>query len=155
MKYYPTYKDSNINWAMSIPATWKVQKIKYGLLFRQGGAWGTDPADNEFDCPCIRVADFDYAHLCVLDREYTVRNYSTAQIEKLTLSYVHIQWADNIPYYLSLTVDGHDYFTNKKAAKKAERKLSRREWRIAVISAIIGGMVGLIPWICTLIGGGQ
>ena len=59
--------------------------------------------------------------------------------------YVHIQWADNIPYYLSLTVDGHDYFTNKKAAKKAERKLSRREWRIAVISAIIGGMVGLIP----------
>ena len=69
--------------------------------------------------------------------------------------YVHIQWADNIPYYLSLTVDGHNYFTNKKDAKKAERKLSRREWRIAVISAIIGGMVGLIPWICTLIGGGQ
>lgn len=70
-------------------------------------------------------------------------------------SYVRIQWADNIPYYLALTVDGHNYFTNKKAAKKAERKLSRREWQIAVISAIIGGMVGLIPWICTLIGGGQ
>ena len=69
--------------------------------------------------------------------------------------YVKTRWADNIPYYLSLTVDGHNYFTNKKAAKKAERKLSRREWRIAVISAIIGGMVGLIPWICTLIGGGQ
>ena len=69
--------------------------------------------------------------------------------------YVKTQWADNVPYYLSLTVDGHNYFTNKKAAKKAERKLSRREWRIAVISAIIGGMVGLIPWICTLIGGGQ
>ena len=69
--------------------------------------------------------------------------------------YVHIQWADNIPYYLSLTVDGQNYFTNKKAAKKTERKLSRREWRIAVISSIIGGMVGLIPWICTLIGGGQ
>lgn len=69
--------------------------------------------------------------------------------------YVKTQWAGNIPYYLSLTVDGHNYFTNKKAAKKAERKLSRREWRIAVISAIIGSMVGLIPWICTLIGGGQ
>ena len=69
--------------------------------------------------------------------------------------YVKTQWADNIPYYLSLTVDGQNYFTNKKAAKKAEKKLSRREWRIAVISAIIGGMVGLIPWICTLIGGGQ
>ena len=35
--------------------------------------------------------------------------------------YVHIQWADNIPYYLSLTVDGQNYFTNKKAAKKAEK----------------------------------
>ena len=69
--------------------------------------------------------------------------------------YVKTQWADNIPYYLSLTVDGQNYFTNKKDAKKAERKLSRREWRIAVISAIIGGMVGLIPWIYTLIGGGQ
>lgn len=54
-----------------------------------------------------------------------------------------------VPVELSLRAD------NKKDAKKAERKLSRREWRIAVISAIIGGMVGLIPWICTLIGGGQ
>lgn len=69
--------------------------------------------------------------------------------------YVRIQWAENIPYHLSVTIDGQNYTANKKAAKKAERKLSRREWRIAVISAIIGGMVGLIPWICTLIGGGQ
>lgn len=69
--------------------------------------------------------------------------------------YIRIQWADNIPYYLTVTVDGQNYTANKKAAKKAERKLSRREWRIAVVSAIIGGIVGLIPWICTLIGGGQ
>lgn len=69
--------------------------------------------------------------------------------------YIKTQWADNIPYYLALTVDGHNYTANKKTAKKAERKLSRREWRIAVVSAIIGGIVGLIPWICTLIGGGQ
>ena len=59
--------------------------------------------------------------------------------------YVHIQWADNIPYYLSLTVDSQNYFTNKKAAKKAERKLSRRERRIAVISANICGMGWAIP----------
>ena len=69
--------------------------------------------------------------------------------------YKKTQWADNIPYYLAVTVDGQNYEANKKAAKKAERKLSRREWRIAIISAIIGGLVGLIPWICTLIGGGQ
>lgn len=69
--------------------------------------------------------------------------------------YIKTQWADNIPYYLAVTVDGQNYEANKKAAKKAERKLSQREWRIAIISAIIGGLVGLIPCICTLIGGGQ
>lgn len=69
--------------------------------------------------------------------------------------YIKIRWADNIPYYLAVTVDGKNYEANKKAAKKAERKLSRREWKIAIISAVIGGLVGLIPWICTLIGGGQ
>lgn len=69
--------------------------------------------------------------------------------------YIQVQWAESIPYYLAVTVDGKNYETNKKAAKKAERTLSRREWRIAIISAIIGGLVGLIPWICTLIGGGQ
>ena len=69
--------------------------------------------------------------------------------------YIKTQWADNIPYYLAVTVDGKNYEANKKAAKKAERKLSRRERKIAIVSAIIGGLVGLIPWICTLIGGGQ
>ena len=69
--------------------------------------------------------------------------------------YIKVQWAESIPYYLAVTVDGKNYMANKKAAKKAERKLSRREWRIAIISAIIGGLVGLIPWVCTLIGGGQ
>ena len=69
--------------------------------------------------------------------------------------YIKTKWADNIPYYLAVTVDGKNYEANKKAAKTAERKLSRREWKIAIVSAIIGGLVGLIPWICTLIGGGQ
>ncbi len=68
--------------------------------------------------------------------------------------YVHIQWADNIPYYLSLTVDGHNYFTNKKAAKKAERKLSRREWRVDVISGIICGVGWGVPRGFSFIGGG-
>lgn len=69
--------------------------------------------------------------------------------------YIKTKWAESIPYCLAVTVDGKKYEANKKAAKKAERKLSRREWRIAIISAIIGGLVGLIPWVCTLIGGGQ
>ena len=50
--------------------------------------------------------------------------------------YIKTQWADNIPYYLAVTVDGKNYEANKKAAKKAERKLSRREWKIAIVSAL-------------------
>lgn len=32
--------------------------------------------------------------------------------------YIKTQWADNIPYYLAVTVDGKNYEANKKAAKK-------------------------------------
>ena len=32
--------------------------------------------------------------------------------------YIKTQWADNIPYYLAVTVDGQNYEANKKAAKR-------------------------------------
>ena len=69
--------------------------------------------------------------------------------------YINTQWADNIPYFLSITVDGHNYFINKKKFERESRKLSHREWKIAIISSVIGACIGLIPWICSLFGGVQ
>lgn len=33
---------------------------------------------------------------------------------------------------------------------REEKKMSKREWRIAIISAIIGGIIGLIPTVISL-----
>lgn len=69
--------------------------------------------------------------------------------------YINVQWAGDIPYYLSVTVDGKNYFENKKKAKKEAARLTRREWKIAIVSAVVGALIGLIPWFVTLMGGGQ
>lgn len=55
--------------------------------------------------------------------------------------------SDMEPVYVltGITQKGKTYFELKKKHEKEERKLSRREWRIAIISAIIGALVGLIP----------
>ena len=34
---------------------------------------------------------------------------------------------------------------------REEKKLSRREWRIAIISALVGGFVGLIPFVISTV----
>lgn len=66
---------------------------------------------------------------------------------------ISVQWADNYPYYLALLDKGYSYKESKKAYTKEKRKLSRREWRIAIVSAIIGGIIGLIPSIVQWLGG--
>lgn len=55
--------------------------------------------------------------------------------------------SDMEPVYVltGITQKGKTYFELKKKHEKEKRKLSRREWRIAIISAIIGALVGLIP----------
>lgn len=37
-----------------------------------------------------------------------------------------------------------------KSEIRNEKKLSRREWKIAIISAIIGGLIGIMPTIISL-----
>lgn len=37
--------------------------------------------------------------------------------------------------------------------EKKAKKISRREWKIAIISAVIGAVIGLIPTLLTVIGG--
>lgn len=45
------------------------------------------------------------------------------------------------------------FLSDIKEQDKKARKLSRREWKIAIISSIIGACIGLIPTIITLLGG--
>ena len=42
---------------------------------------------------------------------------------------------------------GKTYFEMKEKNIKEQKRLSQREWKIAIISAIIGGVIGLIPTI--------
>jgi len=55
--------------------------------------------------------------------------------------------ADLEPVYVlqGVTQKGKTYFENKKRIRKEKRKFSRREWYIAIVSSIIGAVIGLIP----------
>lgn len=54
--------------------------------------------------------------------------------------YVFLKKGESFDYYL----------VEEKEARKEERKLSRREWRIAIVSAVLGAVIGLIPYIVSL-----
>lgn len=44
-----------------------------------------------------------------------------------------------------ITQKGKSYFELKQKHEKEEKRLSRREWWIAIISALIGAIMGLMP----------
>lgn len=56
------------------------------------------------------------------------------------------------PCYIITAVrqKGKTYFEMKHKYEKEQKKLSHREWKIAIISAIIGAMIGLIPYVIQL-----
>lgn len=58
---------------------------------------------------------------------------------------INIGWADGVPYYILLSDKGFCYFEEKKAERRRQKKLSRREWLIAIVSAAVGAIIGLIP----------
>lgn len=68
---------------------------------------------------------------------------------------VTASWADDMPYRITILNKGLHYFEEKKKALKTEKKLSHREWKIAIVSAIIGAVIGLIPTIIQLLTGGK
>ena len=85
-------------------------------------------------------------------------NYQGLAIEHLIVngyvSGVSVRTLSDVePSYVltGLTQKGKSYFERKKKYEKEKRKLSRREWRIAIISAIIGALIGLIPSIIQLL----
>ena len=72
--------------------------------------------------------------------EYLIINGYVSGASARTLS-------DTEPLYIltGITQKGKSYFERKKKYEKEKRKLSRREWCIAIISAIVGALIGLIP----------
>lgn len=83
-------KDSGVEWIGEIPEHWCVKPQKRVVLQRSGGAWGDDPMNDEHDCFCMRIADFDFAHgrfKNTLTENLTKRNYENSQIERLSLQH--------------------------------------------------------------------
>ena len=55
---------------------------------------------------------------------------------------------DEFLYFKTAKWDGFEDWL--KAEIKASKRMSRREWRIAIVSAVIGAAIGLIPYIVSL-----
>ncbi len=55
--------------------------------------------------------------------------------------------SDSVPCYIviGVTQKGKTYFESKEKYEKEKRRVIRREWIIAIISAAVGALIGLIP----------
>jgi type I restriction enzyme S subunit len=83
-------RDSGIEWLGQINETWSLMPIKQIVIKRDGGAWGNEPDGTDHDRICMRIADFSFEQGRFKKQDeslYTKRNYSSAQIDKLTLEY--------------------------------------------------------------------
>jgi type I restriction enzyme S subunit len=78
---YPEYKDSGVWWLGSIPAHWRVDRLKASITACKNGIWGGDPSGNSDDIECVRVADFDRARLVVDADVPTLRSVSERERE--------------------------------------------------------------------------
>lgn len=82
-------EETKLPWICEYPKSWDKYPIKRVILSREGGAWGDEAMNDTNDRICMRIADFsfDTGNFKRHDAEkYTRRNYSTKQIENLTLS---------------------------------------------------------------------
>ncbi len=66
---------------------------------------------------------------------------------------INVFWADNGPCEITVLDKGYTYFSDKINETNNKKKLSRREWCIAIIAAVIGALIGLIPQVIQLFGG--
>lgn len=65
---------SGVDWLGSVPAHWEVKRLKYSVESAVPGVWGSDPAGDETDVRCVRVADFDRSRLRVGNEIETIRS---------------------------------------------------------------------------------
>ena len=62
-------------------------------------------------------------------------------------------FSDIEPRYvlIRITQKGKSYFELKAKYEKEQKKISQREWKIAIISTVLGALVGLLPTIIPII----
>lgn len=78
---YPRYQDSGVSWIGQVPAHWRVDRFKASVADARNGIWGNEPAGDETDIACVRVADFDRARLAVKPVIPTTRSVSEKERE--------------------------------------------------------------------------
>ncbi len=71
---YPRYKESGVEWLGEVPEHWTIDRIKRSMASCKNGVWGDDARHDEYDIPCVRVADFDRQRLRVKLNQPTIRN---------------------------------------------------------------------------------
>lgn len=54
-------------------------------------------------------------------------------------------------FQCQLTLRAKNYLSEKKQYEKEKKKMSGREIRIAIISAIVGAAIGLLPFVYQLV----
>ncbi|MGO9376022.1 MAG: restriction endonuclease subunit S [Syntrophobacteraceae bacterium] len=65
-------KHGQLEWPMSTPSHWPVDRLKWSVAGLINGTWGEEP-DGVDDIICIRVADFDRTRFAVVDSPPTFR----------------------------------------------------------------------------------
>ncbi len=80
-------KNSGIAWIGKIPEHWGYNRLKYATLRSFAGVWGEEAENNGNDVRCYRVADFDYTHLTISDRNPTSRNIDTETYNSRKVEY--------------------------------------------------------------------
>jgi type I restriction enzyme S subunit len=75
---YPSYKPSGVPWLGSLPAHWKIDRLRWSIESARNGVWGSEPDGNE-DIPCVRVADFDRVAFRVGDDIPTLRSVTASE----------------------------------------------------------------------------
>ena len=71
---YPRYKDSGVEWLGEVPEGWELCRLKRTVDECRNGIWGDEAAEDEWDLPCVRVADFNRTKLSASGPFPTFRN---------------------------------------------------------------------------------
>ena len=91
-----------------------------------------------------------------MNQFYNIWNYDYIQQQaQAEHHFSQVKQVQDTAKALSDFLDGCDKIEVwHKDRMREEKKLSFREWRIAIVSAVIGAIIGLLPWLKELINRG-